>query len=477
MLQQTTPLTAEKPQEWRAEFRATLALAWPLILTNLTMSLIGATDVLMVGWLGPTQLAASSLGFNLSMLLAIFGMGLVTGASPLMASEIGRRAHSVRDIRRTFRQALWLVAMLSVPMLLILWNTGAILLLLGQDAGLAALAQDYIRAYMWSIPLFLATLVFRNFLAALERPMWSLVVGVVGVLGNILFNYALIFGHFGMPALGVVGAGVGSVLTNAMMLMLMVIVVYRHRRFRRYHLLGRWWRSDWPRFFQMTRIGTPIAVSHAFEAGVFSAAVVLMGWISTAAVAAHAVALQLASLTFMVPMGLAQAATVRVGIGHGRGDAAHIRLAGWTSFVLGTGFMALMALLMLAIPGTLTGFFIDRSNPANAEVAELAVSFLIVAALFQIADGAQVVGAGMLRGLHDTFVPMLFALFGYWVIGIGVGAWLAFERDWGGVGIWTGLATGLGIVAVLMLTRWMQRARLGLLPVAAPLRQGASLPI
>ncbi|MBW8294969.1 MAG: MATE family efflux transporter [Sphingopyxis sp.] len=467
MLQQAIPLTAEKPQGYRAEFRATLALAWPLILTNLTMSLIGATDVLMVGWLGPTELAASSLGFNLSMLLAIFGMGLVMGASPLMASEIGRFRHSVRDIRRTFRQTLWLVAMLSVPLLIILWNTGAILTLLGQDARLSALAQDYIRAYMWSIPLFLTTLAFRNFLAALERPRWSLIVGVVGVLGNILFNYSLIFGRFGMPALGVVGAGVGSVLTNLVMVALMIVVVYRDRQFRRYHLLGRWWRSDWPRFAEMTRIGTPIAISHAFEAGVFTAAVMLMGWISTAAVAAHAVALQLASLTFMVPMGLAQAATVRVGIGHGRGDAAHIRRAGWSSFVMGTGFMAVMALIMLTIPGQLAGLFIDRSDPANAEVAELAVSFLIVAALFQVADGAQVVAQGMLRGLQDTFVPMLFALLGYWVIGIGVGAWLAFEREWGGVGIWTGLAIGLGIVAVLMLTRWMQRERLGLLPSAA----------
>ncbi|WP_033075059.1 MATE family efflux transporter [Sphingopyxis sp. MWB1] len=450
-----------------AEFRATLALAWPLVLTNLTMSFIGATDVLMVGRLGATELAAVSIGFNLAMLFAIFGMGLVMGASPLMASEIGRRANSVRDIRRTCRQALWLVACLSVPTLAILWHTEAILLLLGQNPRLAEMAQAYVRAYMWSIPLFLATLAFRNFLAALERPMWSLIVGVVGVLGNIIFNYSLIFGKFGMPALGIVGAGVGSVLTNALMLILMILVLYRDRQFRRYHLLGRWWRSDWPRFVEMTRIGTPIAVSLAFEAGVFSAAVMLMGWISTAAVAAHAVALQLAALTFMVPMGVGQAATVRVGIGYGRRDAGHIHRAGWTSFILGTGFMAVMALIMLSIPETLAGLFIDRSDPANAEVARLAVSFLIIAALFQVGDGAQVVAQGMLRGLHDTFIPMLFALFGYWVIGIGVGAWLAFELGWGGVGIWTGLATGLSIVAVLMIIRWMRREPLGLLPDGA----------
>ena len=454
-------------ESWRDELAATVRLAWPLVLTNLTMSLIGATDVLMIGWLGPTELAAASLGFNFAMLLAIFGMGLVTAASPMMASEIGRRANSVRDIRRTFRQALWLVAAISVPMMLILWHTGAVLRLLGQDPELAALAQRYIRAYQWSIPLFLAMLVLRNFIAALERPMWSLGIGIVGVLVNIATNYLLIFGNYGFPRLGLVGAGVASVASNGLMLLLMGLVVTRDRQFRRYRLFGRWWRADAARFAQMTRLGLPIAVSHAFEAGVFTAAVMLMGWISAQAVAAHAVALQLASLTFMVPMGLAQAATVRVGIGHGRNDPAHIRRAGWTSFVLGTGFMACMAAIMLAIPETLTGLFIDRGDPANAQVAALAVSFLTVAALFQVVDGAQVVGQGMLRGLHDTFVPMLFALFGYWIVGIGLGAWLAFEQDWGGVGIWTGLAVGLGIVAVLMLARWLLRDRIGLTRQAA----------
>jgi MATE family multidrug resistance protein len=169
----------------------------------------------------------------------------------------------------------------------------------------------------------------------------------------------------------------------------------------------------------------------------------------------------------MVPMGLAQAATVRVGIGYGRRDPSLIRRAGWTSFVMGTGFMAAMAVLMWLSPDLLIALFIDRDAAVNAEVVRLAVSFLAIAALFQIVDGAQVVGAGMLRGLHDTSVPMLFAAFGYWVVGIGVGAWLAFSQGWNGVGIWVGLASGLGIVAILMLVRWSLRARLGLLPSEA----------
>ena len=454
----------QKQSPWRHEFRATLALAWPLVFTNLTMSLIGATDVVMLGWLGATELAAASLGFNLAMLCAIFAMGLVTASAPMMASELGRNPHSVRDLRRTFRQSLWSALIVCLPIWVILWNTQAILLFLGQLPDLTSTAQAYIRAYMWSILPFLWTLAARNFLSALEKPLWSLIIGIAGVLANALFNYALIFGNFGVPALGVVGAGIGSILANSLMFLGMIAVISRHRDFRRYRLFGRWWRSDWPRFAEMWRLGLPIAVSFGLEGGVFSVAVMLMGLISIYAVAAHAIALQIASLTFMVPMGLAQAATVRVGIGYGRKDNAMIHRAGWTSFVLGTGFMTAMALVILVIPGPLISIFIQGDSAENIAVVGLALQFLMVAALFQIVDGAQAVAQGMLRGLHDTRVPMVFAGFGYWVVGIGVGVWLAFPAGWGGVGIWTGLATGLGIVAVLLVARWLMRGRLSLLP-------------
>ncbi len=456
--------THKQRHPWRHELRATLSLAWPLVLTNLSMSLIGATDVVMLGWLGAEQLAAASLGFNLAMLVAIFSMGLITASSPMMATELGRKPNSVRDIRRTFRQSLWSALIICLPLWVVLWHTQPILLFFGQIPELAEQAQSYVRAYMWSILPFLWTLATRNFLSALELPIWSLVIGVLGVLANALFNYALIFGNFGMPRLGLVGAGIGSILANSCMFIGMVIVIQLHPVFRRYHLFGRWWRSDWPRLAEMWRLGIPIAVSFGLEGGVFSVAVMLMGLISTQAVAAHAIALQIASVTFMVPMGLGQAATVRVGIGYGRRDRVMIHRAGWTSFVLGTGFMTVMALIILTFPGALISIFLERDSAENIAVAALAAQFLIVAAAFQIVDGAQVVGQGMLRGLHDTRVPMLFAAFGYWVIGIGVGWWLAFEAGWDGVGIWTGLAIGLGIVAILMLVRWLMRERIGLLP-------------
>jgi MATE family multidrug resistance protein len=199
------------------------------------------------------------------------------------------------------------------------------------------------------------------------------------------------------------------------------------------------------------------------EVGIFNAAVFLMGLIGTASLAAHQIAIQIASLSFMVPMGLAQAVTVRVGHAYGRKDPVAVARAGWTSFAMATGFMALMALLMWSMPRQLVAIFIDTSDPANAEVMALAVAFLGLAALFQIVDGAQAVGAGMLRGLHDTTVPMAFALFGYWVAGMGTAVWLGFGLGWGGVGIWAGLAAGLAVVAVLMVARWSRRERLGLM--------------
>ncbi|HWU92409.1 MAG TPA: MATE family efflux transporter, partial [Sphingomicrobium sp.] len=233
------------------------------------------------------------------------------------------------------------------------------------------------------------------------------------------------------------------------------------RRFRRFHLFGNFWRFDAQRTRAMVRLGWPIGATMALEMGVFALAAYFMGWIGAPAVAAHAIALQLAALTFMVPLGLGQAATVRVGLALGRRDEAAITRAGWTAWVMGVAFMGSMALVMWSIPHRLVTLFL-ADGPQNAVVIGLAVSFLRVAAAFQLVDGAQVIGAGMLRGLHDTGWPLLFALVGYWVVGLGIGSWLAFGADWKGLGIWIGLATGLASVAVLMLSRWLMRDSLGL---------------
>ena len=450
-------LTTDHP--WRTELRATLLLAWPLILSNLTMALIQATDVVLMGWLGPHALAASALGLNLTFALLLFGIGLITAASPMMATAFGRRRHSVRQVRRTFRQALWLALVVALPSWLLLWNAAPIIRGLGQQPDLAQDAGRFLRGYMWSALPFLLFQAMRNFLSALERPGWILAISVVGIALNALLGWALIFGHLGLPALGIFGGGLASSIVWSLLAMALAAVLVTDRQFRRFHLFGHLWRADWPRFAALVRLGLPIGLAMSFEGAVFGAAAFLMGLIDADSVAAHAVALQIAALSFMVPLGLGQAATVRVGLALGRGDPGGITRAGWTAWVLAVGFMAAMALLLWTVPRPLVALFLENSA-ANAHVITLAVSFLAIAAIFQIVDGAQVVGAGMLRGLHDTRIPMLFALLGYWGIGIGVGAWLAFRRGWAGQGIWAGLATGLAVVAVLMLIRWSRRGRL-----------------
>jgi MATE family multidrug resistance protein len=451
----------EGARAWRGELRSTLALAWPLILANLTQQLIQATDVLLMGRLGATQLAAATLALNLTFTFNLLLLGLVIASSPMMATALGRRSNAVRDVRRTFRAGLWLLFFTLPPYWLMLWHVGDLMRAFGQSEVLASQGQTFLRAYMWCTAPWLLFQLMRNFVSALERPRVVLWLSLGGIGLNALLSWALIFGHFGIPALGLVGGGVGSTLTWLIMCAALIAVVLSDRQFRRFHLFGHWWRFDRQRTMTMVRLGWPIGLTMALEMGVFALAAYFMGWIGAPAVAAHAVALQLAALTFMIPLGLGQAATVRVGLALGRHDEPRIGRAGWTAWVMGVGFMGAMAVVMWAIPRQLVTLFLT-DVPANAVTIDLAVSFLRVAAAFQLVDGAQVIGAGMLRGLHDTRWPLLFALVGYWVVGLGIGAWLAFARDWKGVGIWAGLASGLAAVAVLMLARWILRDRLGL---------------
>jgi MATE family multidrug resistance protein len=454
-------LADQRSDAWAQELRAMLALAWPLILANLTQQVIQATDVLLMGRLGATQLAAATLALNLTFTFNLLMLGLVIASSPMMATALGQRFNAVRDVRRTFRAGLWLIGAMLPPYWLVLWHVGDLMRLFGQSEELVSQGQTFLRAYMWCTAPWLLFQLLRNFVSALERPRIVLWLSLGGIGLNALLSWSLIFGHFGLPALGLVGGGLGSTLTWLIMCGALIAVVLTDRQFGRFRLFGHWWRFDRQRILAMVRLGWPIGVTMALEMGVFALAAYFMGWIGAPAVAAHAVALQLAALTFMVPLGLGQAATVRVGLALGRRDEPGIARAGWTAWVIGVGFMGAMAIVMWAIPRELITLFL-KDVPANAVVIGLAVSFLQVAAAFQLVDGAQVIGAGMLRGLHDTRWPLLFALVGYWVVGLGIGAWLAFAQDWKGVGIWVGLASGLAAVAALMLARWVMRDRLGL---------------
>lgn len=460
----TAPVSLDDrvPISWLAEARALLLLALPLVAGNLAWSAIAATDLLLLGRLGEDALAAGALAINVYNAFLVAGMGLVAAASPLIASERGRRRHSVRDIRRTVRQSIWAAVALSLPIWAILWHGEAILLALGQEPALAHDAARLLRGLQWALLPYLVATTLRQFLAALERPAWAFVVMAVAIPVNLLFGWCLIFGRLGMPAWGLFGAGVASTLTSVFMMVGMVAVIVRDRQFRRFHLFGRWWVADWARFRDVCRIGAPIAITLALEVTVFNAAVFLMGLIDRASLAAHAIAIQIAALAFMVPMGIGQAATVRVGLAFGARDRIGAGRAGWTALALGVAYASVSATILLIWPRPFMAIFIDVTDPAYAQVVRLGISFLAVAAFFQLFDCTQAIGAGALRGLQDTRVPMLFAAVGYWVCGIGTSVVLAFPLGLRGLGVWIGLATGLALVAALMVWRWTRRDRLHL---------------
>jgi MATE family multidrug resistance protein len=448
----------------RSELLATLRLAGPLAAANLLQMAIYATDVMFIARLGQEPLAASSLGVSLTGLLAWAMSGLVGAAAPLIAAELGRARHAIREVRRSFRMGLWLALGCGAVAMAVCSQGEALMRLTGQKPALAVLTGQFLDVLLWSLPPLILGGHLRSTVSALGRPGYATLIAAVAVGVNAAGNYTLVFGHFGAPALGLRGAALSSALTGMATVASYVIAIQLDRRLRRYRLWGRWWRPEWSRMREMLRIGLPIAATIVAEAGLFSGAAFLMGLIGEASLAAHTLALGIAALAFQVPFGLGQAATIRVGYHYGARDNPAIALAGWTAIVLGVGFMAVTASAMLFAPRALLGLYVDTRAPANAELVALASRFLLVGAAFQLFDGLQAVAAGTLRGLQDTRMPMWLALFGYWVPGMGTAVWLGFFTPLQGLGIWIGFAAGLMTVALLLLRRWTRRAVLGLLP-------------
>jgi multidrug resistance protein, MATE family len=446
---------------WREELSATFALAWPLVIAQLAQNALHTTDVILLGWLGPAQLAAGTLGTTFFMPFLLFGVGVAGAVAPLVAQARGSR--NMRVIRRIVRQGFWASLALAALMVPVIWQIRPIYQFLGQDAAATALAEQFVHIVVWSLFPALGIIVLRSFLSAFQATRAILVITLLGVVVNALLAYALIFGNFGMPRLELRGAATATLITNVVMFLAMLIYVVRHRRLGRFHVLMRFWVPDWRHFREIFRIGTPIGLTVLAEVGLFTAAALLMGRLGTDEVAAHAIALQCSSMAFMVPLGLGVAATVRVGLAHGQGDREAIRRAGWTAFALGTGFMSVSALSCLLFCPSIVTLFLDPSEPGNLNALTLAASFLAIAGIFQLVDGTQVVAAHALRGLSDTKTPMLLAIFGYWLVGLPVAYILGFVFDLRGIGIWIGLACGLALVAAMLGARFVMRERLGLL--------------
>jgi len=457
-------LSTSSPRSARAEAGALLLLASPLVAANLLQMAIAAVDVVFVARLGAIELAAATLAAFLFNLLSYALIGLTGAAAPLIAAEVGRKAHAVREVRRSFRMALWVGLLGAIPVMLVLWQGEALLRMAGQDEQVAKRAGDFLLVLLAAVPLAVTAGVMRTAAAALGRPGWAFVATGAALAIDILGNWALVFGHLGAPAMGLIGSALANLLSFAVMVLIYAVIFACDQRLRRYRLFGHWWRLEAARARDICRLGLPIMATWLLEGGLFGGAALLMGLIGVADVAAHAIALNIAAFAFQVPSGIAQAATIRVGIAFGSGDRRWIALAGNVAITFGIGVMAATAAIMWIAPRALIGAYVDPAAPANAEVVDLALRFLAVAAVFQLADGAQAVAAGVLRGLQDTRVPMIIAAFGYWIVGFGSSVALGFATPLAGTGVWWGLAAGLLVVAILLVGRWSARNRLGLVP-------------
>jgi len=447
---------------WR-ELGATLALGWPIILANIAINVMTATDFMMLGRLSPHALAAGSVGFFLYQPLFLLGIGVVAALSPIAAAKIGG-GQSPAALRRATHQALISAVFVAVVVWIVLTWATPFLLAIGEPADVARDAGVYLRGFQWGLAPSLLFFAARSAFAALERPRPALVAGLVAVAFNALANYALIFGKLGklgMPALGIIGSGLATTLSQALMFAILMAAALIDPRMRKLRLFALPWRPAGAELAALWRLGLPIGVMIVAEVGVFAAATLVMGIISQTAIEAHTIALQIASLAFMVPLGLGQAATVRVGRAYGAGDCQAISRAGWSAFGLTAIFAVLSAAAMIGAPRLLVAPFIDVSAPANADSVELAVGLLKIAALFQIFDASQATLANMLRGVHDSRIPLIIALIGYWAIGAPVGVALGFATPLGAVGVWIGLALGLAVVAILLMSRWLNKERRG----------------
>lgn len=433
---------------------ATLRLGIPLIGGNLAQIAVQVTDTLMLGWYDVDALAAVALGGAWFFTLLIMGAGFAFAIMPMIAAEDA--AGDRTQVRRITRMGLWLSAIFSAcAMPFLIWG-GPILRAMGQPEVIADGAHAWLSIAGWGLFPGLAMFVLRGYLAALGRTQvtfWALVIAAVA---NAILDYGLIFGNFGLPELGIRGAGIASFTT--FLISALALALYAVRVLPEHQLFVRFWRPDWPVFGRVFRLGWPIGLTNLSEVGLFAAASLMMGWIGTVELAAHGIALQISSVTFLIHVGLSNAATIRIGAAFGHKDRAGVRRAAAAAMCLSMMLVLMTITLFISFPEMLVALFIDPRDPDAAAVMIVAMWFVTLAALFQAADAGQAMALGFLRGVQDTRVPMVLAALSYWGIGMSCSYVFAFPLGMSATGVWVGLTLGLSVAAALLMWRFWKRA-------------------
>ncbi|MEH2286505.1 MATE family efflux transporter [Nostoc sp.] len=443
-----------------SEVKKCLMLAVPLAAAQLAQSATGFVDTVMMGWLGSQTIASGGLGAVIFSFCLFILNGIVSAVSPLAAQAYG--AGNREKVGTIVRLGLGISLVLGIPITLLLYNGGALLLLLGQDANTVTLAEIYLRAMALGFIPALGFAVLKSFLSALLQPQLVIVTVVLGTLLNITANYVLMFGKLGFPALGLAGIGWASTLSLWSMFVALTVYICNQPRFAVY---GIFQPSSYKAFplehrrivGEIFQVGLPIGGLVAVEAGLFTVVTFFIGRLGTTALAAHQIALQTISMSFQMALGISIATTVRVGQLAGQNDLVGTRIAGYIGIAIAALFMSVVALAFWLIPKSIISLYIDINNQNNADVVALAVKLLAVAAIFQIVDGVQVTTAGALRGLKDTRIPMLIGIFAYWCVGLFTGYIFGISLGFGAIGFWWGLAIGLAIAAIILTWRFSTR--------------------
>ncbi len=442
------------PMPYRAHALALLRLGLPLVGSSIAGFAIHMTDTVLLGWYSVLSLAAATIATSLWFIVFILGAGFAQAVMPVVAAAVAE-GDEVRA-RRVTRMALWLSLAYALLTLPLFWNSAILLQWMGQTPEVAAEGQRFLRIAGFSMLPALWGNVFRSYLSAQHLTGVQLVVTIAMVLLNVGTAYGLIFGFGGFEGLGIVGAGIASVIINT--LTVLALGAYAQWRLPHYHLFQRIWRADWPAMADLFRIGAPIGLTSLAESGLFAASAMMMGWIGEVPLAAHGIALQLAAFMFMFHVGMSQAATIRAGGALGRHDATELRRGALAAHAVSTAFAIIVVAIFLSFPENLVSLYVDPAEPQRDALMSIGRQLVLLAALFQLADATQVIALGLLRGVQDTTVPMWLASVSYWLIGLPLGYVLAFPLGYAHVGLWLGLTAGLTAAAASLVWRFWTRA-------------------
>ncbi len=434
-----------------AEAARTLSIAWPLTMSALVNMGLSVTDVVMIAWLGSAALAASAVASDFYSIIVYIAGGTLAAISPMIAEARGARR--MGDVRRATRQGFWVATAIAFPGAFVIWHADVVLSGIGVHPAIVETGMPYARMMALTFIPMTYMQVWRHFLAAHGRTRVMLAVMALALPTNAVLNYALMFGAWGFPEMGLAGAGASSLGVTVLILAGLTGYVLRDRKLRRYYLLLRIWRPDWKRFRDIVRVGLPIGLTSLGETGVFLFTTVLMGVFGPEVVAAHAITLRMAGILYAPAVGLGQAVTVRVAYRIGEGNRSGASSAVWTGALLALASAAGLFAFLMTARDWIPGLFVEPSAASAGAVTAMALSMLFCLAVLQISENSAVIGTAILRGFKDTARPMLLQLTGRWAIGFASGAGLAFLGGFGGLGLWMGLVIGSAATAGMM---WMR---------------------